>query len=108
MTLENTSGVNRITANEMRQLFNENIFPKVNQGDLVTQVKWENHPSRPKANEPHCTRSQMVAYFDDGGIEIARAHQYLRTDGRLGASGKPDPKRIVIDGVTFRLIKGRG
>lgn len=108
MALENTGTVNRITANEMRKLFSENIFPQLSQGDLVTQVTWENHPSRPKANEPHCTKSQIVAYFDKGGMEIARVHRYLRTDGSLGASGKPDPKRIVIGGVTFRLIKGQG
>lgn len=35
--------------------------------------------------------------FKVGGVEIARAHRYLRPDGTLGASGKPDPKLFSTD-----------
>ncbi len=41
----------------------------------------------------------------DGAQEVARVHQYLRLDGRLGASGLPDPKRILENGVLYRLRK---
>lgn len=56
----------------------------------------ERHPARPKSGEPFCTRSQMVSYMA-GDVELARAHRYLRPDGSLGASGKPDPK-LFFDG----------
>ncbi len=46
----------------------------------------------------------MVSYRD-GIQEIARVHQYLRTDGTIGASGKPDPKRLYADGKLYRLVK---
>jgi len=32
---------------------------------------------------------------------VALVHQYLRSDGTLGASGQPDPKRIVIGNVVY-------
>lgn len=70
-------------------------------GDLHEVVKADNHPSQPLANEPFCTRSQIVAYFDRHGAEVARAHRYLRTDNTLGASGKPDPKRIREGNVLY-------
>jgi len=58
----------------------------------------ERHPARPVAGEPYCTHSQMVSYVA-GATEIARAHRYLRPDGSVGASGKPDPKSF-FDGKT--------
>jgi|DewCreStandDraft_4_1066084.scaffolds.fasta_scaffold46210_2 hypothetical protein len=63
----------------------------------------ERHPARPKANEPFCTRSQIVSYVLEG-VEVARAHRYLRPDGSLGASGAPDPK-IFFDGSTLFVLK---
>lgn len=63
------------------------------------------HPSLMAANEPFCTYSQMVSYRDTQNKEIARVHQYLRPDGSIGASEKPDPKRLFEDGVLFRLVK---
>lgn len=63
----------------------------------------DNHPSPPLADEPICTKSQILGYFDQNGKEVARAHQYLRTDGAIGAKGKPDPKRVLHDGVIYYL-----
>jgi hypothetical protein len=48
----------------------------------------------------------MISYQLPDGTEIARAHRYLRTDGTIGASGKPDPKRLVHEGTLYRLVKG--
>jgi hypothetical protein len=28
-------------------------------------------------------------------------HQYLQPDGTLGASGQPDPKRLLHDGILY-------
>jgi hypothetical protein len=48
----------------------------------------------------------MVSYYDSAGNEIARVHQYLRRDGKIGLSGKPDPKRLFENGVLYRIHKG--
>jgi hypothetical protein len=50
---------------------------------------------------PFCTRSQLISYLDDAGQEVARVHQYLQPDGTLGASGRPDPKRLLHDGILY-------
>ena len=49
---------------------------------------------------PRGTRSQLVSYRADSA-EVAKAHRYLFPDGRLGGSGRPDPKLIVCCGVTL-------
>lgn len=49
----------------------------------------------------------MVSYRDNDGNEVARVHQYLRTDGTIGASGKPDPKRLLEGRTLYRLEKAK-
>ena len=64
------------------------------------------NPAPPAAGQPTNTLSQMVSYIDAGGQEVARVHQYLRPDGTIGAKGRPDPKRLLENGVLYRLHKG--
>lgn len=90
-----------VTPSEIRRLFNYHILPKINQGLLSAQVRASKHPSSPKAKEPFCTKSQFITYSDGKNQKVAWAHRYLREDGSLGASGKPDPKKIVLDGTTY-------
>jgi hypothetical protein len=73
-------------------------------GQFTTAMK-QTHPSRTQANEPFCTWTQEVFYIDAGNNEVARVHQYLRPDGTLGASGLPDPKEVVENGIAYRLRK---
>ena len=97
----------RVLESKMRELFNEKVFPRVKTGELSALVRRSGHPSPPKADEPFCTRSQEISYLDQNNREVARAHRYLRPDGTIGASGKPDPKRVFLDGVMYRLVKKR-
>jgi hypothetical protein len=89
----------RVKASEVRRLFNEaRLHEKTKTGELVAMLMKNKHPSPQPAQEPFCTRSQMVSYVDSAGVELARVHQYLRPDGTIGASGRPDPKRLLWDG----------
>jgi hypothetical protein len=45
-----------------------------------------------------------VAYIDQNGREVALVHQYVRSDGSLGASGMPDPKRLFENGVLYVIV----
>ncbi len=38
----------------------------------------------------------MIQYRQRNGTPVALAHRYLRPDNTVGASGKPDPKRIYL------------
>src|SRR5438552_1897710 len=74
------------TAEELRRLFNDNqILQKARSGEFSVEVEQNNHPSPPRADEPICTMSQLLVYRNSLGKEVARAHQYLRPDGTVGA-----------------------
>ena len=84
---------------ELRRLFNElGLFEAAQRGEFSIRVKRDGHPSALWVGEPVCTRSQAVGYIDADGREIAVVHQYLRRDGSIGASGRPDPKRLLHNG----------
>ena len=46
-----------------------------------------------------------VAYLNDAGHRIFLVHFYLRPDGTIGGSGKPDPKWLFEDGVVYAAEK---
>ena len=50
--------------------------------------------------EPPGTRSQMRV-IADGTDFLALVHLYLRPDGSLGGSGRPDPKVVVHQGIEY-------
>ena len=72
-------------------------------GDLSTSLVWERHADANRSGEPHCTNSQMLLYKSNGS-PVALVHQYLRPDGEIGVSGRPDPKVLVREnGETIRI-----
>jgi hypothetical protein len=96
----------RVSVEELRQLFNAGRFwERLLAGELRASLKREGHPAPAASGQPYCTRSQEVFYFDLEGMEVARVHQYLRPDGLLGGSGRPDPKRLLQGGTLYRLSK---
>lgn len=83
-------------------MFNEGgYWGKIDSGDLYEKLIREGHPSPAASGQPHCTRSQIVAYLDARGRKVALVHQYVLRNGRLGGSGKPDPKQLFQDGVLY-------
>lgn len=96
--------IHRIDPEEMRRIFNDNDYlEKAQRGELTENIIDDRHPSLPKAQEPFCTQSQMISYIDRDGNEVARVHQYLRPDSTIGASGRPDPKKLFHDGQYYVL-----
>ena len=94
--------VRRVSAAELREMFNTGGYlQQIQDGQLQAVLRADKHPSAPRAQEPVCTRSQYTIYLDAEGQEVAHAHQYLRTDGNLGASGRPDPKRLLVNGILY-------
>lgn len=99
----------RVTEWKMRWLFKRHHFlAKVKRGELIQNITRDTHPSRTVANEPFCTRTQEISYLDSNRQELARVHQYLRADGTIGASGMPDPKRLMLGNQLYRLHTGGG
>ena len=86
-----------VTKETIRKCFNDGRFAeRVGLGELTTILKRNSHPDPPPTGEPLCTRSQIVYYYALDGHAVAVVHQYLRPDGTIGASGLPDPKRLIL------------
>ena len=94
--------IKRVSASVLRQLFNEiGYWEQYRNGQLQSILRKSKHPGAPLANEPICTQSQYITYVNKDGEKIAGVHQYLRPDGTLGLSGRPDPKEVFINGVLY-------
>src|SRR5271170_1036955 len=103
----NQPNIQRVTPEELRLRFNEgNYWTKAQAGDLK-EVVLESCISTALADKESVQiTSEMVSYRDKTtDEEVARIHQYKRPDGTLAASGKPDPKRLLEDGILYRLEK---
>ncbi len=97
--------VQRIASAELRRIFNDRrLWAKVETGELIEKVIRSGHPAPHRSGQPFCTQSQMVGYYEAGRHQrVALVHQYLRPDGKIGGSGRPDPK-AVLDGDTLYLL----
>jgi hypothetical protein len=94
----------RVSPEELRKMFRDpSVEGRINSGELRPQLLWEGHPSPEKSGEPICTRSQIISFYDYNNTKIAVCHQYIRPDGRIGASGHPDPKRVNIQGTVYYI-----
>jgi len=92
----------RVTPPEIQRMFNSQcFFERVKSGELRAILMTDKHPSPPSSGQPLCTHSQTLAYLDANDQEVARVHQYKRPDGKIGATGRPDPKRIFVDGKIY-------
>jgi hypothetical protein len=90
-----------VGAGTLRQRFNAlDYYGQVQRGELVPVIIAD-HPAREDLGFPSGTRTQRVIYMR-GQAQIALVHQYLLPDGKVGASGLPDPK-WVRDGT--RILK---
>ena len=97
--------VRLVSPDELRKRFNQGGYWALAQaGTLTTHLQRNGHPSSQRSGEPFCTRSQIVAYHDAVGHRVAVVHQYLRPDGTIGGSGRPDPKLLIEEGVVYQPI----
>jgi hypothetical protein len=91
-----TRPVRKVPARDLQQRFNnDRYFERVQSNELLATVE-SSRPASPSKGQSPGTLSQMVWYFGAEG-RVALVHQYLRPDGTLGASGRPDPKRLILD-----------
>ena len=92
----------RIQASELRKMFNEGQYwERTTAGEFVALIEANRHPA--PSFEPFCTVSQSVHYYSHDAKKVAVVHQYLRPDGTIGGSGRPDPKAIFKDGILYSL-----
>jgi hypothetical protein len=94
-----------VSAAELRQKFNDHDFAgRVQRGELTAHVLSERIPQPMPPHLQPGTRSQIIAYRDANGVQVAVVHQYLQPDNTLGASGRPDPKRIILNNLLYIVV----
>lgn len=86
----------------IRERFNACQFHERVQSNELTATIFKSRHRSPET-EPVCTYSQIVIYWDLQGNPVAMVHQYLRPDGTIGGSGKPDPKWLIQDDKVLAL-----
>jgi hypothetical protein len=96
----------RVTPVELRRMFNNSTIPDlIKSGKLREELIRQGHPSPRGSGQPFCTHSQILSFWNREGKMVALCHQYKRPDGTIGGSGKPDPKRIMIEGTIYFCSK---
>jgi hypothetical protein len=88
-------------------MFNDHDFlGRLQRGELTARIVRERQLTTGRHGLPPGTRSQIIAYDDDAGVMVALVHQYLLSSGALGASGLPDPKRLLLNGLLYIVVEG--
>jgi hypothetical protein len=90
-----------VPAETLRQMFNEGGYWELAKQGQLHEKPYSQGPPEPRSGEPPGTLSQIVAYLDSQGRQVAIVHQYLRKDGSIGGSGKPDPKKLFHKGNLY-------
>lgn len=91
-----------MTAQRIRQQFNEGHYlQRVERGELE-QTIWLEKPLSAATcyakGYPLGTCKQLLDYYH-GEVRVALVHRVLLPDGTIGASGLPDPKLLLVEGV---------
>lgn len=90
-------------AEVIRDLFEKAGYAQaIAEGRYSAQVRRQSHVQIPRSGEPYCSWSQLVSYRDTAGIQVVLVHQFRRPGGTIGASGRPDPKFLLHEGVIYR------
>ena len=91
-----------VTQQELNRIYNAGAYAElIRAGDLLLEVKRSGHPAPERSGLPSCTRSQILRVYDKTYARIAVLHQYLLPNGSIGASGRPEPKALLIDGTLY-------
>lgn len=106
MSLDSRIQLVYVSRQRIRALFNEGKYWTRARNREFTLEYIYNKLAPARAGQPRGTKSQIVAYINSNGDQIALVHQYLKPDGTLGGSGKPDPKELLEGEVLFKIDYG--
>jgi hypothetical protein len=96
--------IKTLSRKQMQELFHKHqLWERIQKKEFRLVPLRERHANPLKSGQVFCTYSQIVSFRNLADDEIIRAHQYKLPDGTLGASKKPDPLRVFIDGIIHKL-----
>jgi hypothetical protein len=95
-----STSTKRIAEKAIRKLFNDGDFwARALRGEFKT-LTLQSYPAPREAHQRPGAKSEVIEYRDLNG-RVALVFQYTNPDGSLGASGKPDPKALLIDNTIY-------
>jgi hypothetical protein len=106
MSLDSRVHIVYVSKQRIRALFNEGKYWMRARNREFTLEYLYNKRASAKAGQPRGTKSQIIAYINSNGQQVALVHQYLKPDGTLGGSGKPDPKELLEGEVLYKIDYG--
>ena len=90
----------KVTERELQDKLNDNEGGYPSQiNDLRRDIRHEG-PAHPRSGQPPGTKSVLYQYWD-GPRVVMMLHCFIKPDGTLGASGKMDPKRLLVNGIYY-------
>lgn len=92
----------RVPPEWLQERFNQSDLVERAESGALRRVVRADRPARAGAHQPPGTRSILEQWFD-GDVRVAEVHYYRLPDGRLGASGKYDPKGVRV-GATWCYV----
>jgi hypothetical protein len=94
----------RVSPQQIRQRFNEERYvERAARGQLRQVIRLDKALSLATCQSkgyPYGTRKQIVEYYD-GEVRVALVHCVVLPNGTIGASGLPDPKLLLVDGILW-------
>jgi hypothetical protein len=97
--------IRRISKWDMCRLFNEGkYFERVLSGELTARIENERPSTIVSATIPPGSISQEVFYYEGTNL-VAVVQNFITPSGQIAGSGKPDPKRMVINNIAYRRRK---
>jgi hypothetical protein len=90
----------RVPCEELQDKFNKNEggYPR-----RIAELRAEcvyDRPAHPKSGQPPGTRSKVYKYFD-GDNAVMCVQFFVLPSGELGASGRMDPKRLLVGDTSY-------
>ena len=93
----------------------EKLLQRVESGEFQLEVSRSNAINPPFIDYKgqRCVRTEELLIIDQKfppdhhRHEVVRAHQFKLEDGKIGASGKPDPKEMMIGEINYRGLKAK-
>lgn len=98
--MESKPPVIRIPCAELRRKFNRNEGGYPGRIESLRRVCTYDELASPNSKQVAGTRSKVYKYFD-GDAPVMVLHCFELPSGKLGASGKMDPKRLLVNGVIY-------
>jgi hypothetical protein len=106
MSLDSRIHIVYVSQQRIRAMFNDGKYWTRARNREFTLECIYNKLAPAKARQPRGTKSQVIAYINANGEQIALVHQYLKPDGTLGGSGKPDPKELLDGEILYKIDYG--